>query len=88
MAKFGRYESYRMREKEYDIPEPPDEEDDPQLLQTGPRYSSDVAGDGPFCGDDSKIKPPDLNVLPFIVLGMGPEFSSDPAGDGPGYRSD
>ena len=60
---FGIYDNYRHREKEYDIPEPPDEEDDPQLLRTGPRYSSDVAGDGPFCGDDTKIKPAKLNVI-------------------------
>ena len=62
-CKFGRYENYRPREKEFDIPEPPEEEDDPQLLRTGPRYSSDVAGDGPFCGDDTKIKPAELNVM-------------------------
>ena len=49
LYKSGRYESYRLREKEYDIPEPPDEEEDPQLIETGPRYSSDDAGDCPFC---------------------------------------
>ena len=43
--------SYRMRE-EYDIPEPPDEEEDPQVQQTGPRYSSNEARDGPFHKDN------------------------------------
>ena len=55
--KFGRYESYRMREKEYDVPEPPDQDEDPQLLETGPSYSSDEAADGPF------RRPTDLNTL-------------------------
>ena len=87
LYKFGRFESYRMREKEYDITEPPDEEEDPQLLETGPRYSSDEAADGPFLGDKTKVKEPDMNTLPLTVLGMGPEFSSDPAGDGPVYSS-
>ena len=72
-----------MREKEYDIPEPPDEEEDPRTQQTGPRFSSDEAADGPFLKDSTKINPPDLNTKPLIILGMGPEFSSDPAGDGP-----
>ena len=58
-----------MREKEYDITEPPDEEEAPQLLETGPRYSSDEAGDGP-------LEDP-------LCQGMGPEYSSDEAGDGP-----
>ena len=60
----------------------------PEVQQTGPRYSSDEAADGPFHKDNTKIKPPDLNTLPLIVLGMGPEFSSDPAGDGPDCSSD
>ena len=63
------FESYRMREKEYDITEPPDEEEAPQLLDTGPRYSSDEAGDGP--------------LEEILCQGMGPEYSSDEAGDGP-----
>ena len=57
------------------------------MLQTGPRYSSDEAADGPFRGDN-KIKAPDCNTQHVIVLGMGPEFSSDPAGDGPVSSSD
>ena len=48
LNKLRRFESYRMREKEYDITEPPDEEEAPQLLETGPKYSSDEAGDGPL----------------------------------------
>ena len=73
LFKFGRYGSYGMREKEYDIPEPPDEAEDPQLLQTGPRYSSDEATDCPFRGDN-KIKAPDFNNQHVTVLGMGAEF--------------
>ena len=69
LNKLRRFESYRMREKEYDITEPPDEEEAPQLLDKGPRYSSDEAGDGP-------LEDP-------LCQGMGPEYSSDEAGDGP-----
>ena len=69
LNKLRRFESYRMREKEYDITEPPDEEEAPQLLETGPKYSSDEAGDGP-------LEDP-------LCQGMGPEYSSDEAGDGP-----
>ena len=39
------------------------------MLDTGPRYSSDEAGDGP-------LEDP-------LCQGMGPEYSSDEAGDGP-----
>ena len=39
------------------------------MLDTGPRYSSDEAGDGP-------LEDP-------MCQGMGPEYSSDEAGDGP-----
>ena len=52
-----------MREKEYDVPEPPDQDEDPQLLETGPSYSSDEAADGPFRREISKIKPTGLNTL-------------------------
>ena len=52
-----------MREKEYDIPEPPDQEEDPQLLETRPSYSSDEAADGLFLRDNTKIKPTDLKTL-------------------------
>ena len=52
-----------MREKEYDVPEPPDQDEDPQLLETGPSYSSDEAADGPFRREITKIKPTDLNTL-------------------------
>ena len=63
LYKYGRYESYRMREKEYDVPEPPDQDEDPQLLETGPSYSSDEAADGPFRRQITKIKSTELNTL-------------------------
>ena len=78
------YMEYRSdREKEYDVPEPPDEEEDPQWEQTGPQYPSDDIGDGPVHRDKVKIKNPTLLTSTVFQLGMGPEFSSDIAGDGP-----
>ena len=60
--KFGRYENYQRREKEHEIQEPPEEEDDPQLVQTGPRYSSDDATEEPFRrGNKRTERDQDLN---------------------------
>ena len=48
----------RVQEKEYDVPEPPEEDEDieeneaPQWIQTGPEYSSDYAGDGPDSSEE------------------------------------
>ena len=72
-----------LREKEYDVQEPPHEQEDPQWQQTGPQYPLDDIGDGPVHRDKVKIKK--LTSLTSTVFGlaMGPEFSSDIAGDGP-----
>ena len=60
--KLGRYENYQRREKEHEIQEPPEEEDDPQLVQTGPRYSSDDATEEPFRrGNKRTERDQDLN---------------------------
>ena len=43
---------YYKREKEYFVPEPPEDGEDPQWLDMGLEYSSDEAGDGPVSSDD------------------------------------
>ena len=35
------------KEKEYYVPEPPEEDEDPQWVDTGSAYPSDAIGDGP-----------------------------------------
>ena len=72
----------KVREKEYDVPEPPEMNEEPNWQQTGPEYSSDIAGDGPYNGGDPTISTTNSKFV-AVILGMGPEFSSDEAGDGP-----
>ena len=66
------------------VPELPDEEQDPQWHQIWPQYLLDKARDGP--GDKANIQKPTLLTSKLFGLGMGPEFSSDIAGDGPRKR--
>ena len=40
------YNLYPLKEKEYYVPEPPEEDEDPQWVDTGAEYPSDVIGDG------------------------------------------
>ena len=78
------YDEYNIsasRDIEYDVPEPPEDDEDPQWLNTGPKYSSDEAGDGPESIDDAKIQP--TFAKNSLLLGMGPEFPSDEPSDGP-----
>ena len=44
---YGDYYIPASRDIEYECDEPPEEDEDPQWLNTGPKYSSDEAGDGP-----------------------------------------
>ena len=41
------YNDYPRKEKEYYVPEPPEEHEDPQRVDIGPEFPSDVNGDGP-----------------------------------------
>ena len=52
------YHSSPIHEKEYDVPEPPEEDDDPQCSQRnqiGGQFSSNSIGDGPACDGDSHV---------------------------------
>ena len=41
------YNDYPRKEKEYYVPEPPEQHEDPQWVDIGPEFPSDVNGDGP-----------------------------------------
>ena len=40
------------REKEFDVPEPPEDNENPQWIDMGPEYSSDQAGNDHVSSDD------------------------------------
>ena len=43
----------RNQEKEYDVPEPPEEQEDPHMHQIGKEHPSNKGGDGPVKSDNS-----------------------------------
>ena len=72
----------KTKEKEYDVPEPPEINEDPHWQQTGPEYSSDIAGDGPHNRVEATISTTNSKFVE-VILGMSPQFSSDEVVDGP-----
>ena len=74
------------RDIEYDVPEPPEEDEDPEWQTTGPEYASDVISDGPFSASpdiDYDIPEPLEEVEDPECQLIGPEYPSDITSDGP-----
>ena len=69
------------RDKEYNIPDTPDEEADSQLQFSESQHSQEIHR------DQTKLKKSTLLTSTLFELGMGPEYSSDMAGDGPRKRT-
>ena len=76
---------WRIREKEYDVPEPPEEQEDPQWHQNGPQYRSNDNGDGPAHVDDADIEKTEEDPQWHQI---GKQDRSNNAGDGPAHVDD
>ena len=73
MKAYWEKDFFEIKEKEYDVPEPPEMNEEPHWQQTGPEYSSDIAGDGPRNGGDATISRTNSKFV-AVILGIGPEF--------------